>query len=350
MKKFLFAIVILGAPFYGVSQNKIDINKWRKACLNLEVRPNFFVSKIWCRIQTLERRGVKIDPIKVNALKKQYNSTIISWTGLFLKYKHKHYLLTARHCLVDDSAAVKNFVFEKIYLVEDGSNKINITDHSIDQKTPYVPYLDGYVYGKNVQYSLSDSSVDLGIIALDDIPGFGKQFVDGLYSKGYIPIDFSDIDTTHRLLKNQEITLIGFPSELSQLKNLRKNVDSSIYYWRSTNVTIPDVSTGYIKDPMNKNFFFRGNVFSYHGFSGGPVISNNKLIGINKLYGGVYMNTKSPQLNYYTDEFAEFTKAYKIIPLLKDLEKRFPKSAAETAKIKLTSLPLSLVLTGGTCN
>ena len=350
MTKLSIVTILVLQSFTCFCQPKTDLNKWTRACLNLEVRPNFFASKIWCRLQALQKKGYKLNAERVNELRKRYDEQVITWTGLFLKYRNKHYLITARHCLVDDSSSIKNYVYEKIYLIENGSDKLKKTDHSIDPSSSHAPYLDGYVYGKNVQYEVSDSAIDLGIIALDDIPTFGHQFIQALYQYNYKPINFSDIDTTHKLSNHQEITAIGFPKELSHLSKQTKNIDSAIQYYRASNVSIPDVSTGYIKDPMNNFFDFTGNIFSYHGFSGGPVISHNKLIGINKSYGGLYINTDSRNLNYYTDEFAEFVKAYEILPLLKKLEKRFPLSAAQTEKIKLSRIPISIIISGGNCD
>lgn len=333
------------------SQNKSEspknnlFSKWLKACLNLEARPNFLASKTFVEWQQKLRRGEHID--KQNALKIQQDYRMVSYsaTGILLLYKNKHYLVTARHFLVDDSAAIKNTIFEKIYIVDNGSRDVLSNKPTVDT-TPDVHYLDGYTSGPQVRYVISDPLIDIGIIAIDDIPFFGGQFIAALYSRGYRPINFSDIDTTDKLSEKNKLYAIGYPDELSKRKDLTKKISLNAYYWQSPWVTIPIVSTGYVKKPYPGIYFFTGNIFIYHGFSGGPVISNNKLVGINNSYGGLLSETTSDSLNYYGDEYSLFIKSYNMLPLLKELEKRFPPISKPHPINKNYKKTLSTVISG----
>jgi hypothetical protein len=302
------------------------MSKWLRACLNLEVHANFFQSKMWGEWQKLMAKGVKLNRDSAIRVQEYYRHIKSTATGIFVLYHNKHYIVTARHFLVDENAMIKNVVHFRIFLIDNGSKKLFEKNTNYDA-VPDVHYLDSYSSGKNindVKYQLSDSVEDIAIISLDDIPVFGRQFIGALYSRGYKPILASDIDTSG-LHAGDKIQAIGFPNELSQLSNQTKSYDSSVYYWQSPWVTIPVASTGYIKYPrlMNSTNLFIGNIFIYHGFSGGPVLRNNKLIGLNKAYGGIRENSGDSLLNFYADEYSVFSKAKNILATLRMIEKRF---------------------------
>ncbi len=327
----LSLFVYLNTSLSGHSQPKnlpkadTSISKWLRASLNLEARPNFFESKIWFQWQDSMRKGKSIERETALKIQSDYSKIKYTATGIFFFYQNKHYIVTARHFLADDNAVFKNTVIGRIFLIDNGSNDIKGKDSNYNL-TPDVHYLDGYNSGKkgnDVKYILSDKKVDIAIIALDDIPKMGRQFVAFLYRRGYRPIQVSDIDTTNKLVRNGKMFAIGFPSELARLNDQTKNYDSSVYYWQSPFVTIPVLSSGHIKDPCDGKIYFTGNIFIYHGFSGGPAISHNKLIGISDAYGGDTVNTQSSNLNYYRDEFSLFIKASNIFPLIRELAKRF---------------------------
>lgn len=352
MNKSISLLLFLFINFYVQGQNpklKISedsiINKWIKACLNLEARPNFFVSKIWADWQQKIKEG-SLNKQEVREVQENYRRKIYRATGIFLLYKNKHYLITARHFLVDSESSLQNYVYERIFLGDNGSNALKTKSSKADS-TPEVRYFDGHTSGNNPKYILSDEKRDIGIIALDDIPVMGPQFVAMLYDKGYRPIKYIDIDSKENLVKNTPIIAIGFPTELSELKKYRKNIDSSINYWQSPFITIPVVSTGQIKNIYRDSVYFTGNIFSYHGNSGGPIICNNKLVGLNISYGGPFQNTKTALLNYYIDETAYFSKASNIITLLKTLESKFIPNNKPYVIMKNYKDSLTGIISGG---
>ena len=70
---------------------------------------------------------------------------------------------------------------------------------------------------------------------------------------------------------------LGFPIESLVAQ---KSIPKALYNWSSVNIAIPLVTKGVISNTGNHSKTFEGNIFVYHGNSGGPIISNNKLIGI----------------------------------------------------------------------
>lgn len=322
---FCLIFISLNAQSQRVDHPK-QISKWLRASMNLEVHPNFFQSKMWRQWQIMISRGVKLNRDSALRVQEHYRQIKFTATGIFILYHNKHYIATARHFLVNENAMMKNEVHDRIFLIDNGSASLFAKNNDYDT-IPDVHYLDSYNSGKNiddVKYQLSDSIADVAVISLDDIPVFGRQFIGALYSKGYRPILISDIDTSD-LHSHDKIQAVGFPSELSRLSSQTKRYDSSVYYWQSPWVTIPVVSTGYIQYPRlaNSTRLFTGNIFIYHGFSGGPVLRNNKLIGLNIAYGGIRENSGDSLLNYYADEYSVFSRANNILATLKMIEKRF---------------------------
>lgn len=322
---FCFLFITLNGQSQGTNHSNLR-SRWLRACMNLEIHPNFFQSKMWGRWQTMMSRGVKLNRDSAIRVQEYYRQIKFTATGIFILYHNKHYIATARHFLVDENAMMKNYVHPRIFLIDNGSASLFVKNTNYDT-VPDVHYLDSYNSGKNindVKYQLSDSIADVAIISLDDIPVYGRQFVGALYSRGYRPILISDIDTSN-LHTQDKIQAIGFPTELSQLSTQTKRYDSSVYYWQSPWVTIPIVSTGYIQYPRLSNSarLFTGNIFIYHGFSGGPVLRNNKLIGLSIAYGGIRENSGDSLLNYYAAEYSVFSKAKNILTTLRMIEKRF---------------------------
>jgi hypothetical protein len=320
-----FLLFTLNAKSQGTDYPN-HINKWLRACLNLEAHPNFFQSKIWGKWQTMSANGVKLNRDSALRIQEYYEQIKITATGIFIFYHNKHYIVTARHFLVDENSMIKNEVHFRIFLIDNGSTNLFLKNTNYDTM-PDVHYLDGFASGKDindVKYQLSDTVADIAVISLDDIPGTGKQFIGALYTRGYRPISISDIDTSN-LHTRDKIQAVGFPDELSRLPNQTKRYDLSVYYWQSPWVTIPVVSTGYIRYSRLANNvpLFTGNIFIYHGFSGGPVLRNNKLIGLSVAYGGIRENSGDSLLNYYSDEYSLFSNAKNILAILRKIEKRF---------------------------
>ncbi|MCC8350742.1 serine protease [Bacillus sp. AF23] len=96
-----------------------------------------------------------------------------------------------------------------------------------------------------------------------------RGFAQFLEASGYKPLDIKYL-LNKELKEGEDICLIGYPlfSDLGGLKP-----ELSGYH-------LPIYSFG--KVAMNpKDFdYLIGNIFNYGGFSGGPVIFNNKVIGI----------------------------------------------------------------------
>lgn len=337
----MFSSLTLISQKKVVSEDSI-IKKWIRASINLEAHPNFLVSKVWASWRKGQAPPDKNVRIK---FQENYRRKTSRATCIFLLYKNKHYLITARHFLVDENAISKNWVHERFFLGPNASDELN--KKPIDT-LPQIEYFDGHLGGKNPKYIISDEKIDIGIIALDDIPRMGRQFVAILYERGYRPILYQDIGENIILPKNAKLITIGFPSEISEIAKLRKNSDTSIKNWKSAYRTIPVISKGNVKQFNDKDYYFTADIFSFHGNSGGPVIYKNKLVGINCAIGGPLTSTTDEQLNYYLEERGYFSKAKNVVFYLKELEKRFPPNNSPYVVMKNYRDSLTGIISGGT--
>jgi len=101
--------------------------------------------------------------------------------------------------------------------------------------------------------------------------------LDDLENSGYKSIR---IDSTwiYSLNEGDPIFSIGYSITTSILGKL--NLSSAIHNWSSQYVSLPTISFGNIAMNNSLLHFFWGDLSIYPGNSGGPVIKNNKLIGI----------------------------------------------------------------------
>jgi hypothetical protein len=90
--------------------------------------------------------------------------------------------------------------------------------------------------------------------------------------------------------------------------------------FQSNNVTIPIVSVGKTLEGKWPAQYVISDVFVYHGNSGGPLIHNNKVIGI--VHGAnleIRQASGTRLRSYYFLNGNQFIKARYIMPLLREL-------------------------------
>lgn len=324
-KTYLLFLLI---PFNVLSQKvtsynleRKEVNKWTKAVVNLETQANFLISRLFVEIQIRERNHD--NPPSTEYLKTLQDSLFRirhAGTAIYLLYNKKHYLISARHVLEDTPSYLHPEIYSWIFLRPNGSPLFD--NKEIEQDINYTHYLQLSARMKlnEVPFIFSSAKGDLAIISLDDIRPNGLQVINSLNRKGYVPITLSDIDTSGTIHKDDHLLAIGFP-DFSEVQY--KNLPMSFLHWQSFAVTIPVITKGMVETFTNDTSkTFTGNIFVYHGFSGGPVIRNNKLIGINRAYTRNLVKIDETQMNYYIVESSIFSKARYIMPMLRELERR----------------------------
>jgi len=248
----ILILVIMNTSLYAQK----TLSKWQKAIINIECHQQFSKS-VW--------EDIANNTITYEAAFNKYPVLKYSGTAIFLKHENGHYLITAKHVVFDTS---KKDIFDKIILIP-----------SVDNYSEYIkspPLLSHLTAGGNQTYQFSEN-LDLAIINLD-FPGKGALFTPKLYRLGYEPISLDDISFEDSVNIGDDIICLGFPAVTSIKKYFPSN--NIIRQWQVNYTTLPVVSFGKIAQ-YHKDFnMFLGDISIYPGNSGGPVLHDNKLIGI----------------------------------------------------------------------
>jgi|SRR3990170_1319482 len=289
MKVFLSPLLFL-IQLVSLSQTSDDstnILKWLHATINIECEPSYRreEDRLW---RLLGDNKITFEEYRQKTA--NLNLTRVKGSAIYFLFNKKHYLITARHVLIDTTSIYDTLsfykngydVFQKIFLVE---HPQNITKHNIVKADKYGNIVDAshnedtFIMGiSTLNCKLSSPQQDLGILMLDEIYD-SKSFIRALEEKGYIPIEIADIDTICNIKTNEKIFAIGYPDE-SLVLNKWQFLPRALLNWESWGVAIPVISYGEIEANSNDTDYFYGNIFVYLGFSGGPVIRGGKLIGI----------------------------------------------------------------------
>jgi hypothetical protein len=166
-------------------------------------------------------------------------------------------------------------------------------------------------------FIFSPQEIDVAIVALDayDYETGVVNIPKILFERGYRPIDISDIDTGYQPKKLDKTYSIGFP-DLSMIGI--KNSEDTFQIFQSNRVSAPIVSRGNILDTNHPDPYVISDVFVYHGNSGGPIIHNNKLIGIVHGPNLERREVSGTVLRYYLFlNGNQFIKSKYIMPLLR---------------------------------
>jgi len=327
MKYFLALLFFLTMSISQAQtkNNSSDILKWVHATINIECE--------YANENQREKLSNLLTSEKINLeeyIKKQDSLDLLprpSGTAIFVLYNKKYYLITARHVILDTTYSNNNNnkISPKIFLVESPQTLINHSGDVIDKNGNL------YIKNRNVlailyklsSYELSSPQQDLGVIGLDD-NYFTKLFTNKLIQGGYTPITLSDINTLCSIKEGEKIFAVGYPVE-SEIFN-KGALPKPYLSWEGWSVTLPTISWGTIGNVLKNENHFEGNIFVYHGFSGGAVIAKNKLIGITSGETRELGQKSGSSPNIYFVHHSLFIKSSLIIPLLKKLESRLKRN------------------------
>lgn len=336
--------------------------KWKKAVIHVECASNsvhyFDIPK---KIEELEKKldnGVisqgtfYYERDKLFKLDVRYHGT-----ALFLIHNSKRYLITARHVVFDEERAkyemdrlIESFLtdedeieryrktkafgltdLDEIERFEKLEEKINnqiasniIRVPSLDEhlnnppSSPYIPpFLMNLGAGvtDRLPYTFSSPDLDLAVISLDRAdPGF----VVNLFKCGYEPISSDDI-SDGPTQEGSDVFTIGFPSSVS---TFRKMLSFGFGDITSDYFSQPSFSFGKVSMLHERLDFYWADLNISKGNSGGPVIENDKLIGI---VSGQAKESLDMPYNLKVSSgipFAKIIKAKFILELLRNLEKK----------------------------
>lgn len=231
-------------------------------------------------------------------------------TAIFLTNEDKYYLITARHVVFDKISAdrykdkrlkeiqenydssldtvsaeifkqreleslcnsdLENTIFNIIFRVS-SLDELQKTGNNIVRSHLMNLGAGGYRRGA---YTFSEPDIDVAVISLND--GFTRRFADEMLLIGYVPITLDDINEEPSA-EGAEVFTAGFPGGLATWLN--QNQDVAENFWNSGYFSLPNFTFGRISMLHESLSFFWTDMSIYPGNSGGPIIENNKLVGI----------------------------------------------------------------------
>jgi hypothetical protein len=281
------------------------LERWKTAVIQLEVATDSVSAKDraqrWFELCEKKREGkiTQDEFIKESQTIDQGSKDMrYQGTAIFLEHNNHHYLITARHILFDSLSAKRSLsenterlkdappAFKESILKsakENAQDQIYSTifrvlslDEMLGNKTTKQPaFLMALGAGPSWMhpYTFSAPNIDLAIVSLDRE---NADFVKELESLGYQPIHMNDISDEPSSV-GADVFVVGYPS-FSNIRQL--NLHPALRNWSSDFVSVPNFAFGKVSMLHKKLPFFWCDLSVYPGFSGSPVIENNKLIGI----------------------------------------------------------------------
>jgi Trypsin-like peptidase domain len=275
------------------------MTKWKKAVIHLECATNseHFSDRIK-RIQGLQEdlsKGKITEQQFAEQMGGKIRDIRYHGTAIFLANGPKRYLLTARHVLWDELAAKSKYEEEARRAQDWPGPYLELAKESIINNIFgiifRVPSLDEMMQSvtepvhaflmnlgagtpSTAPYTFSTPELDLAIISLDQRD---STFADELLAHGYEPITLADI-ADGPSSEGCEIFTVGFPSSTALIGQMR--LPPALANWRSSFFSLPTFSFGRVSMLHDSLRFFWADMSIYPGNSGGPVIENNKMVGI----------------------------------------------------------------------
>lgn len=286
---FLFSLLTLSITTKAQVKDSI-IEKWCKAVINLDCRPS------------------------KNLLPDNRVSEYKIGSAIFLYYKNNYYLVSARHVLEDKEEINRAYTKDpdpicyKIFVVERGDSLAGYSDPvmlmNLGSETSRRPYI------------FSSDEDDIAVVSLK----YHTAFTEALLNKGYVPITLDDINVSCSIEPDQKIMAIGFSGDLFDNGRLA-NITLGQFASKSPLPSLPVVTEGTIGDIRPEKNTFVGNIFATKGNSGGPIISDNKLVGIVSRQITTFKRVSEREFGYYRSRELHFIKSSMILPLVERLNR-----------------------------
>jgi hypothetical protein len=246
-----------------------DIRKWERSVINIECRELRYTPEEIDQLIITEKlqRKLLTEADELERKRALGRETVpVSGTAIYVTDQGKKYLVTAKHVIYDP---------------QESSSTAPRLYRDISIRTPYEYFLNRKVndasilstgYGSVNPFYLSDDITDIGIISLQAVST--NPLIKTLEEDGYTPISLADIDRSQDIGAGENIAAIGYP-DISRVGVFQKKND-----YQSNVVVLPVSTFGNIAMAHTQLSYFIGDITVYPGNSGGPVIKEDKMVGI----------------------------------------------------------------------
>jgi len=252
-----------------------SLERWKKAILHLEC-PTDRLTAAQDLERLLSRFEENLDTITEEEWRevlKEVRDPRHSGTAVFFVHKDLRYLVTARH-VVYDKVVAQEWNVNRIYSLIFRAPSLDefLSWSSLDTlPNPFSKQLRA-VHPQS--YTLSN--LDLAVISLD---WGNSEFADELLLLGYVPLTMNDI-ADEPSAEGVEVFTVGYLGATSLLEPLKGYLPLALHPWVSTFASLPTFSFGRVSMLHHHLPSFWCDMSVYPGNSGGPVIENDKLVGI----------------------------------------------------------------------
>jgi len=277
------------------------IEPWKRAILHLECATDS--EHFYDRIKRIDQQRALLEQGRISH--EQFADEIAGrsrdirfhGTALFLSHGGRRYLLTARHVVWDELSAKRELEEEvqrtrswpeatREHLLRSAAQRAHDKIFNIIFRVPSLDevlskpgnreFLMNLGAGASftVPYTFSQPALDLAVISLDQR---NSRFADELISLGFAPVSSKEIADGPDA-EGQEVFTIGFPSSTALLGQVSQHPAS--VPWSSSHFSLPVSSFGRVSMLHEQLPFFWADMSIYPGNSGGPVVGNQRLVGI----------------------------------------------------------------------
>jgi V8-like Glu-specific endopeptidase len=248
-----------------------NIQKWKRSVVHLECAADSIdfedkirlIDEYWLKLHRGEITNEEFSKI----VSKGTRDVRCQGTAIFLKYNDRRYLITAKHVIHNRKS--EDGIFNIIFRVPD-------LDSVLDRKSENLGFLMNLGAGTTdyAPYTYSEPYLDLAIISLDEQ---NSEFAENLERDNYVPIEIDDI-CCQPTDEGADIFSVGFPATTSVIG--KQNIPEASKHWSSEFFSLPVTSFGKVSMLHDSLYYFWSDISIYPGNSGGPIIENNKLVGI----------------------------------------------------------------------
>jgi hypothetical protein len=280
----------------------VDLKKWKRAVVHLEGASDSVSlherHRLWIEKSEKHNLGLITDE-EYFSDGNVFRDLRYQGTAIFLECDGDSYLLTARHVLHDEDyvkhelkeeqerlerwppemqlgvlsdvvARLENTIFSNIFRVRSLDEIVKNPNSFIEE---HLMNLGAGVPDMHA-YTFSTRELDLAVISLRDR---FDGFADDLRQQGYEPISLDDIaDEPSR--EGVDVSTVGFPVATSVIGV--RELSSAEKVWKSAVYSLPVSVFGRVSMLHEALDYFWCDMSIYPGNSGGPLIEDDKLVGI----------------------------------------------------------------------
>jgi hypothetical protein len=267
------------------NKNIPSFDKWEKAVLNIEsVSDRYNIHEILNYIKDRKNQNKKYSELDSLNDYNELRSQIIkvSGTAIYLSEGDNRYLVTAKHVVYDKNYTIRHIYFTRENLQQRSFEFFEKLNSNIAVKTPFSLYIKGKYNLLKIPevnqdsltrpFKFSNDDIDIAIISLQSKITFPLRKL--LEEDGYEPISVNNIDTVDNHIIGEDLLAIGYPSfsALTKVEAQNKILDDD--------VVLPLTTFGKTALCHPFLYYFIADITVNPGNSGGPIIRNNKIVGI----------------------------------------------------------------------